>query len=217
MSQNKWIILGAEILDAQFSCADAQRAHDEWGCNCGPGALAGLLGCTLDQIRPWMGDFESKRYTNPTLMFSILRSLGMRWTNRGQLWPSVGLARIQWHGPWMAEGVPVQARYRHTHWVATAGCGIFEPFAIFDINCINNGTGWVSFDEWQSVLVPWLTRHTNRADGKWSITHGLQFTAAAIMRARSRVAAAPVNEATSQPGSARAMPGVPVNTVGGAQ
>ena len=71
-------------------------------------------------------DFEEKRYTNPTLMKSILRSTGTRsrWrVLKGDCdfsdWPALGLVRVQWDGPWCNDGVPIAARYRHTHWVGS--------------------------------------------------------------------------------------------------
>jgi len=50
---------------ALIDAAEAQTAWDVWGCNCGPGAIAAILNMRLDEVRPLMGDFESKRYTNP--------------------------------------------------------------------------------------------------------------------------------------------------------
>ena len=43
--------------DAAFTWEDANRAQEEWGANCGPGAVALMLGWTLDEIRPYMGRF----------------------------------------------------------------------------------------------------------------------------------------------------------------
>jgi hypothetical protein len=83
-------------------------------------ALSAITGLTLNEIRPHMGDFETKRYTNPTMMFAALKSVGVRWRTNGKNsthWPRYGLARIQWEGPWTAPGVPMRVRYRHSHWV----------------------------------------------------------------------------------------------------
>ena len=171
----------------RFTLEDAQRASDEWGANCGPGAIAAICGMTLDELRPHLGDFESKRYTNPKLMFETLGrlqpilgfSLNIRSTGALQ-WPRFGLARIQWEGPWTAPGVPVPARYRHTHWV---GCssdpdfpskpGTEEP-NIFDINAMCVG-GWIPLSEWSESLVPWLLKECEpNANGKWHLTHVIE-------------------------------------------
>jgi len=165
----------------RFTREDADRAHREWGCNCGPGAIAAVMGLTLDELRPHMGDFEQKRYTNPTLMWQVLRRLDVRFIhaqpNNDSSWPSYGLARIQWEGPWTAPGVPMVARYRHTHWVgAQWGAKPGDPMSvgIFDINCMNS-SGWVALEDWSSTIVPWLLRELHpKANGRWHITHAVE-------------------------------------------
>ena len=135
------------LSEPVFSCDDSEAAHKAWDFNCGPGAIAAVVRMTPDELRPFMGDFERKYYTNPTLMFDILKRLGVgiRRLDKG-VWPAYGLVRIQWHGRWMNEGVPMAARYRHTHWIAhrdrpdiTIVGGYHE---VFDINCMGVG-GWI--------------------------------------------------------------------------
>lgn len=161
------------MMMPRFSEADANRAWEEWGANCGPGALAAILGLTLDEVRPHMGDFESKRYTNPMLMYACLKSLKADAHLRpDREWPGYGLVRVQWEGPWTEPGVDRRARYRFTHWIGTA-C-VRDDRGIFDINCMNNGTGWVSLEDWTSIIVPHLTAQYPRATGAWHITHGIE-------------------------------------------
>ncbi len=163
-----------------FTLADAERANDEWGCNCGPAALAAVTGRSLADIRPLMGNFEQKRYTNPTLMFQSLHRTGAAWTELEGM-PTFGLLRIQWEGPWTQPGVPIRARYRHTHWI-----GIQQPLhaamlnqfhrdaGIFDINAMNSG-GWISYHDWACTLVPWLLKQCEpRANGGWHVTHRIE-------------------------------------------
>lgn len=170
------------ISEPRFSADDADRAYDEWGANCGPGAIAAICGLTLSELRPHTGDFEVKRYTNPTLMWQILRNLGVRFSYRGgelgqMNWPRYGLARIQWEGPWTKPGVPQRARYRHTHWVGACTRGA-SNVGIFDINAINNGSGWISLEDWRSAIVPWVLKEAvPRADGGWHITHSVEIIA----------------------------------------
>ena len=171
-------------LPLRFTETDVDRAWKEWGCNCGPSAVAAIAGMSLDEIRPHLGDFEQKRYTNPTLMWAILKSAGIQWRgntanstsseHQGMLaFPDYGLARIQWEGPWTAPGVHIRARYRYTHWVGAAR--INGEVGIWDVNCINNGIGWVSLKEWANVLVPWLLKECHpRANGRWHITHSVE-------------------------------------------
>lgn len=161
----------SRIAHPRFSAADAKRAYDEWGANCGPGAIAAICGLTLDELRPHMGDFEAKGYTNPTLMWSVLRSIGVRFSYRGRgVWPGYGLCRVQWEGPWTKPGVPARAAYRHTHWVGAARRA--GTVGIFDINAMGNGSGWCSLSDWAGTLVPWLLAECEpKANGQWHLTH----------------------------------------------
>lgn len=158
-----------------FTADDAERAHAEWGMNCGPAAVAAILGMTLDGLRPHLGDFEVKRYTNPTLMWRILRNAGARFSYRvgdlGKWWPSYGLACVQWEGPWTAPGVPVRAARRYTHWVGADAMNR-QNIGIFDVNALGNGTGWCALADWETGIVPWILRESvPRASGGWHITH----------------------------------------------
>lgn len=162
---------------------EAHRAAQEWGANCGPVALAGICRMSLEEVREHMGNFESKRYTNPLLMWQALKSIGVPHerktfrdvTTSSSCWPRYGLARIQFHGPWMDEGRPRRARYRWSHWVGamslTSGVGVF------DVNALNNGSGWVSLSEWEQIIVPHIIQYcVPLGDGDWSFTHVVEVT-----------------------------------------
>jgi len=171
-------------MELRFTQTEAITASDEWGLNCGPAAVAAICGLSLPDLRPHLGDFEQKRYTNPTLMAQILRNVGAKVIEAKTLnwrlemertgrrpWPRYGLARVQWEGPWTKEGVPIAARYRHTHWVGSS-CANQDNIGIWDVNCLGNGTGWVGLNEWTNILVPWLLQECHpRADGRWHLTH----------------------------------------------
>jgi len=157
----------------------AALAGEQWCFNCGPAALCAVFGLTPEEVRPYLGNFEKKGYTNPTLMLGALLSLGARWDllpDRGGIgpdWPSWGLVRVQWGGPWTKPGVPIAARYRQTHWVAS--CRTADSHGIFDVNALSNGTGWVSLENWKTVLVPWILKElVPRADGTWWLTHSIE-------------------------------------------
>lgn len=117
-------------------------------------------------------------------MFDALHSLfaagllkGWRKVDKAN-WPHYGLARIQWEGPWTAPGVPMRVRYRQTHWVGSAHHK--GDIGVFDINCINNGNGWVSLRDWETTIVPHLIAQYPRADGKWHITHAIEVEPAGV-------------------------------------
>lgn len=163
------------MIPVRFTEADADRANDEWGANCGPGAIAAIMGLTLDELRPNLGDFEKKRYTNPTLMWSVLDRIGAKWRLEKPPveWPNYGLVRVQWEGPWTAPGVPARVAYRHTHWVAAQRdeSRDDDEVGVFDINAMNVG-GWVSAHDWANLLVPWLLKECEpKASGTWHFTH----------------------------------------------
>lgn len=155
-----------------------------WNFNCGPAALCAVFGLTPEEVRPHLQGFEQKGYTNPTLMFAALKSLRATyraavWRDDGYLqWPSWGLARVQWGGPWTKPGVPMAARYRQTHWVASCKTALGESHGVFDVNALGPpAQGWCSFFNWKTVLVPWLLKEgVPRADGTWWLTHSIEVT-----------------------------------------
>lgn len=173
--------LPAGAMPVRFSVDEANAAATVWGFNCGPGAVAGVLGYTPAELRPHMGDFEAKRYTNPSLMWDVLDRLGITWRRRvlsstmpthPPTWPLFGFARIQWEGPWSAPGVPVAASYRRTHWVGAIT--VTGEIFVFDINCMCVG-GWVPLAEWRDSVVPWLLKECQpQANGRWHITHQVE-------------------------------------------
>ena len=185
----------------KLTASDADRAYDVWGANCGPGAVAAIMDMTLDEVRPHMGDFETKHYTNPRLMIDILKSIGRTWRKIGVGWPSYGLVRVQWEGPWTEPGVPIRARYRFTHWIG-AWKTTDRGLGIFDINCINNGSGWTPFDAWNAIMVPHLIAQYPRANGKWHITHAIE-----VEPPSGRPnAPSPRREAEPEPATVQALP-----------
>lgn len=173
-------------LSLKFDIDDAQQAADEWGFDCGPASLCAILDKTPETIRPHLREFEKKRYTNPSLMASILHDLqvpffrifeqvGRCHTLRTPRYPSFGLVRIQWDGPWCDPGRPVKARYRHTHWVArrltTVEMRGYPDSQIFDVNAMCVG-GWIPWSEWVNELIPWLLKQCEaKASGQWWPTH----------------------------------------------
>ena len=158
------------MIPIAYDRDEAQRAGEGWGFNCGPGALTAVLGIVPDVLRPHLQTFEQKGYTNPTLMYSILKGMGLRWTPISAGNPLYGLVRIQWEGPWTKPGVPVRARYRHTHWIATDGDFVFDINAM----CVD---GWISKAEWEGQVVPWLLSECEpKANGRWHRTHRLALT-----------------------------------------
>lgn len=165
-----------EYQPVRFSLDEAQVAADGW-FNCGPGALCAVANLRPEEALPHLRGFERKHYTNPAMMQGALASLGIPFERiyeclgigkaRNPVFPCFGLVRVQWSGPWTAPGVPVRARYRHTHWVAWDS----DNRLVFDVNAMCVG-GWISEAEWRDEMVPWLLRHIDpKADSEWWPTH----------------------------------------------
>lgn len=150
-----------------FSHEDAQRAHEEWGCNRGPAALAACLGWTLDQVRPHLGDFDAKRYMNVSMMRSAVQSAGFDvtpWNFKPGWILRHGLVRIQWGGPWILDGKPARWAAYATHWIAGK---LHEGVPwVFDIN-----GGWLPQSQWEERIVPAIIDSVKRADGTWNASH----------------------------------------------
>jgi hypothetical protein len=161
--------------EPRFTLWDTEKASDEWQFNCGPASICAALNMTPDELRPKMLDFERKGYTNPTLMLDVLHGIGCSWDKMPTAWPLLDgtfLMRVQWGGPWCNDGVPMAARYRHTHWVA---CWNNQPAQyIFDVNAMCAG-GWLHELEWHQQLAPWLIKQCEpKGDGKFWPTHSLR-------------------------------------------
>lgn len=151
------------------------QAAEEWRFSCGPAALCAILSLTPEEVRPHLVGF--KGWMAPTAMYQALRSLKteVAVTQRhgdvlGTHFPSRGIARVQWLGPWMRPEVPVPARYKHTHWVASWKSFSGDSHHIYDIN---NLTGWQTYFSWRTQTVPWLLEQVKRADG-WCVTHSIE-------------------------------------------
>lgn len=146
--------------------AELDRAAREWGCNCGPGALAAILGLKPDQVRDHVPYFDARRYTNPSMMKAALDSLNVviRPASNAVRLTTYGLCRIQWEGPWCDPGVPPMVAYRKTHWIgALDDCG---EQLVFDVN-----GGWDTLAQWERETVPELTALYKGASGGWHATH----------------------------------------------
>lgn len=165
----------------RFSLEEASSAWDG-KFNCGPAAICATLNLTPAELRPLMGEFETKGYTNPTLMFETLDRCGAKYRRsyRGDeplphnAFPvlRLGLIRIQFAGRWTNPGVPMRVRYRKTHWIAAKE----QSTEIFDVNAMCIG-GWIPFAEWSTKLIPWLIRECYpEADGRWWPTHAIEIS-----------------------------------------
>lgn len=161
-----------------FTEEQALKANEEWGCNCGPTALAFALQCSLEKARYLLPGFDQKRYTNPSMMRNAVQEAGLKISNvtpprfdhkktlsYDRVFSStMALVRVQWSGPWTEPGVNPKWCYRFTHWIATwqeRGVDL-----IFDCNGGIRGP-----ESWETEIAPAIARTIPEADGHWYWTH----------------------------------------------
>lgn len=165
-------------LTYPFTEQESQKAHDEWGANCGPNALAFALGIHVNETRRLIPEFEAKCYTTPTMMREALDRAGAKFAvarvparkpgHLADIEPmfhkATALVRIQWEGPWTEPGANPRWAYRQTHWVTTwmhdTTCFMFD---------VNGGVR--TLQSWEAEIVPLLTGEIERANGHWFPTH----------------------------------------------
>jgi hypothetical protein len=78
--------------------------------------------------------------------------------------PQRGLVRIQWTGPWTADGMNPKWAWTHTHWIAS-----LPPNGVSSVFDINGGL--MLWDTWCEVIKPAITKTIKRADGGFFLTH----------------------------------------------
>lgn len=160
-----------------FTEQEMAAASAEWGCNCGPSALAFAVQQPLDVARFAIPEFEKKRFTSPMMMKAGLEFLKRRWAAakpprfvrdykidvEAMFVELPALVRVQWDGPWCDPGMNPRWAYRYTHWICTwMDHGV--PF-VFDCNGGIRGIG-----SWEDEIVP-LLACMPRANGEWFPTH----------------------------------------------
>lgn len=161
-------------MNYSFDEAESDAAHKSWGFNCGPAALAFALQKKPDDVRAALVGFEQRRYTNPTMMEAALKTLRVKFhkvfnpsggkgmtNSRYAMWEGpVSLVRIQFTGPWTADGANYKWASTHTHWVC---CWVGDgAHLVFDVN-----GGIMDAYRWENKIVPAIAATIKRADGGW--------------------------------------------------
>lgn len=157
---------------------DWKSAEPEFHPNCGPTALAIMVGMPLMIVCPLIPSFKERHYTNPTMMAAALHALDIPFRERddtdceAHTLTKYGLCRIQWEGPWTAPGSNPRWAYRQTHWIGAATFNWPYPDKavefVFDVNC-----GWQTQQDWEQIHVPKIIKEVvdKRATGNWWATH----------------------------------------------
>jgi hypothetical protein len=151
-----------------FYCPpDVDEQHELWGANCGPTALAALLGRPVAAVRSIVEQVQGGRflgYMNATHLENAVRAAGLAAirTNNGLrgrvIWPERrGLVVLQIDGPWCEMGVNPRARFRYTHTVASSHGGAM----IYD----GNADKWRRRENWEREVMAFLVQDQKRATG----------------------------------------------------
>lgn len=155
---------------------DVNEAYDAWGCNCGPTAIAAILGKSMAAVRhafPW---FPDRPRCSPTQLGEALATLQQPvcWTtlgmNRGPIeeqkerFPGQGLVVVQIDGPW-CDLANKLAAYRYLHTVACQR--VAGLLFVYDINAGPDESpgGWLPFPMWNHYVMAELVKDKKRATG----------------------------------------------------
>ena len=136
--------------------SDVETAYAAWKANCGPCAVAAVLGREVNDVRelfvPWPG------YTNPTAIRRAFERAGRRVTPNTEETVQLGVGFVQFEGPWEKGGA--RAAYRHTHWVGLArrhhggdDAGAGPVLFVYDA-AVGASGGWVQVGAFSALIVP---------------------------------------------------------------
>lgn len=157
-----------------FAPPDVDEMYARFKLNCGPCALAALLGRPVVSVRDWFPAYPLKPWCNLLGMCAALDAAGVpyqRCSPGGKNLPAKGLAFLQWEGPWLAPGVPIGAAYQRCHWIGVVGEMVYDV----------NAREWVPRTEWEADVIPHLIAHTPRATG-WHTRAGIEVRTAARLK-----------------------------------
>lgn len=160
-----------------YTPADVDAAHDAWKANCGPTALAALLGMELAAVRPAFPWFPERPWSSPSqIMQAIVSARGEQNATRlsvdryagarGEVTrlPSFGLATIQIDGPWCQLSNP-RVAYRYTHLVASQK--VDGEVWVYDVNAgpDERPGAWGPSGWWAQHIMPLLVQGKKGATG----------------------------------------------------
>lgn len=163
-----------------FTPTDMDDANIAWLANCGPGALAALLGVQVMEVRPRFPHFPEKARTNLTQMQEAMgRSRRETPAPPVELAPAgpfprierAAMVQIQWTGRWTSPAA--NARYawadmlKNSHWTAarmTPAHGLW----VYDVNFNIDGPvsgGWMPVAAWERNIAPSMIKEKKSRTG----------------------------------------------------
>lgn len=166
--------------DDLYHPPDVEAAHEAWGANCGPCAVAAVLRRPVMDMHKLFPGFEQRRFVNPSQMRAALHFAGqlsgvthrvcsMDEREAGVL--SYGVACLFFSRPWNSPGVPVGAAYQRSHWVGVAMLTDGRR-CYYDINAwqAHGPRGmWVFWPYWEKEILPQVVASYPKADGGYFV------------------------------------------------
>lgn len=106
---------------------DSDLAHAKWAACCGHHSIAAAFNVPLARV---CETFDSKKgWMSPTDIERVLHNLGIRFRSTLRMQTRKlrdGVCRVQFEGRWMNPGVPVGARYPHTHYIGVREAHVLD-------------------------------------------------------------------------------------------
>lgn len=146
-------------LSVLYVPTDIESAWELWRANCGPCAVAAVLGREVAEVRDLFAGWPG--YTNPTMIRTAMQRAGCSVSKGSIDTVADGLGFVQFEGPWEAGGV--RAAYRHTHWVGLGrrkldlGNGeVSADSVLFAYDAASGGDlgGWLPLDLYSEFVAP---------------------------------------------------------------
>jgi hypothetical protein len=154
-----------------YTPPDVDQAHAEWGANCGPAALAAIIGSPLAAVKDAFQryGFGQRGYCNPSQMVQAVRDLGhsaeltrhARTGIRGREFPQHGVVFLQFTSEYI-DCLPIPAQYRLTHWIGMHSFG-GDSLCVYDVN-----SGWEPWQDWCVEVWPRLAAANRNATESWT-------------------------------------------------
>ena len=143
---------------------DIEVARLNFGANCGPSAFAAATGRDVCRIMRYFAHFEqSQCWTNLTQMRSAFEEAGYVTEVSRMKLPAVGVALIQWTGPWTEKHFFSRWSLVHTHWIAVNNGRVFD----------HTVGAWQTLSQWISDTASGFLDEIPQASG-WSVKYGVE-------------------------------------------
>ena len=153
----------SKVNPALYVPWDIEVARLNFGANCGPSAFAATTGREVCRVMCHFPHFVTSNWTTLTHMRRAFVEAGFVVTVQKRALPTLGVALVQWLGPWTARDFFSRWSLFHTHWIAVHGEHVFD-------HTIGE---WQTLTTWERTVAAEFITNTPRATG-WSVKYGIE-------------------------------------------